>query len=280
MARKLKTGWVCLATSGSVVDGDTDGRVVKKEWLEQMAETFNTSLYTPKLWPEHRRYSSAGTVLALKVEPAKQPALDGELQLFGILSPNDWLVRANREGDYTFPSIEVGENFRGTGKFFLRGLGVTDDPGSVGVSELEFSSKDGKETALSFNGNQLSLHSELEQEETGLFKRVFNRFGDNPEQPPETEKNEMTPEQLEALKDHTETVIKQQFAAMPIEEKENKDGDELDKVCPKAFSSLKAENETLKVEFGELKEKFSALENEEAGGQELPEGDVPEAFVI
>ncbi|MCO1337093.1 GPO family capsid scaffolding protein, partial [Microbulbifer sp. OS29] len=101
--------------------------------------------------------------------------LKGEIQLYGIIAPNDYLINANRNGDYTHPSIEVGEDYRGTGKYFLRGLGVTDDPASAGVSELHFSTNSGnKEKAIVFSGHQFNLAESLEQERS-IIKRIFSR---------------------------------------------------------------------------------------------------------
>ena len=215
MAGNLKTGWIILATTGPVVHGDEDGRFIKKEWLEDMAEVYNSKVFTAKIWPEHRRYASAGVVLALKMVAATEPELDGEFHLMGILSPNDWLVQANRAGDYTFPSIEVGENYRGTGKFFLKGLGVTDEPASAGVTELKFSKNGEQEKAIVFAGPQINVSDCLDKtsdNKTSLIKRIFGKASgeaDNPQQD-----TPMTEEQIKVLEDRLATRMEVAFSKL------------------------------------------------------------------
>lgn len=265
MARNLKTSWVSIATSGPVVHGEEDGRFIKKEWLQDMADTYNTKIFTAKIWPEHRRYYSAGTVLALKVEPAIEPELKGELQLFAILSPSDWLMTANAGGDFTFPSIEVGENFRGTGKYFLKGLGVTDEPASAGVTELKFSTNTGEEKALVFSGNQFDLPASLEKPNS-LLHRIFGSIStdDNPEQDDDT----MTPEQMTELTLMLSASISESFKTLKDDlsaqfSKPNADASgegEGDTVVPVAdFSALKEENSALKTRLDVIEEEFSKL---------------------
>lgn len=175
MARELKTGWVCIATSGMVAFGKEDGRTIEREWLSDMAEVFNTKLFTPMVWPEHRRYYTLGKVLALKVQEATDPELAGELQLFAILAPNSSWMYANQSGDYLFCSIEVGENFRGTGKYFLKGLGATDEPASVGVTELKFNKNGREESAIVFPAQQFDLLENIDKgQEQTLASRIFN----------------------------------------------------------------------------------------------------------
>lgn len=278
MARELKTGWVCLATSGPVVDGKEDGRVIEKAWLEDMAEVYNAKIHTARIWPEHRRYFSGGKVLALKIEPATDPELKGEIQLFGILAPNDWLMRANAEGDFTHPSLEVGENFRGTGKFFLRGLGVTDDPASAGVTELKFSSHGNEEKALVFSGKQFDLSESIEKP-TSLSKRIFSAIAGSDSQPDQDD-DTMTKEQLEALTESLTGLIDKKFTALRDELKTppaatgegEGEGDDAP-VDSKAFKALQEENADLKGRLDSLETEFKALKNTPAGdGTETEEG--------
>ena len=58
----LRTGWVCIATEGKAVDG----RDITRDWLVDMAETYDPDFYTALLWPEHDRWSNFGVVQALK----------------------------------------------------------------------------------------------------------------------------------------------------------------------------------------------------------------------
>ena len=102
----LRTGFVCIATEGKAVDG----RDITREWLVDMAETYDPTYYTAVIWPEHDRWSSYGTVQALKTEE-----VDGKIKLFAVLCPNRDLVYWNQNGQYQFCSIEPFEQFADLG---------------------------------------------------------------------------------------------------------------------------------------------------------------------
>ena len=127
---KLKTDFICIATSGYTVDG----RQITAQELREMAETYDPEHYTANLWPEHRRWFNMGQVIELKAEENEK----GETLLFAIIAPNKELIEYNRAGQYLFTSIEITPNFRNSGKAYLSGLGVTDSPASVGTTELKF----------------------------------------------------------------------------------------------------------------------------------------------
>ncbi|MCW2257863.1 hypothetical protein M2263_003954 [Providencia alcalifaciens] len=132
---QLMTNWLCIATEGDTVDG----RRIDAHWLEESAELYDPNLYTACIWPEHERYfGSMGEVLAVKTERDS----DGVLRLYAQLCPNHHLLQANRDGQLLFTSAEFTPdgNFRGTGKTYLEGLGVTCSPASVGTTRLRFKS--------------------------------------------------------------------------------------------------------------------------------------------
>ena len=79
----LRTGFVCIATEGKAVDG----RDITREWLVDMAETYDPTYYTAVIWPEHDRWSGHGTVQALKTEE-----VDDQHKRFAILCPNRDLI--------------------------------------------------------------------------------------------------------------------------------------------------------------------------------------------
>lgn len=187
MARNLKTGWVIVATSGSTIDG----REIKKEWLTGMAESYSEKLFCAQLWPDHKRvFGAQGKVLALKTEPATEPALKGEVHLMAILAPSDDLVWANKSGKYKYTSIEVEKNFANKGFFYLGGLAVTDIPASLGTSELQFSAESESEKFY-FTGSPIDLSSAEPEKSFFSFLR---------KQSPDTEQEyTMTPEQLAAI---------------------------------------------------------------------------------
>ena len=132
---QLTTSFIRIATEGKTVDG----REIDAQWLIDMAESYDPSVYTALIWPEHERWwGNHGEVQALKAEEE-----DGLMRLYARLCPTMDLLYANRNGQLLFCSIEPSEtlNFRDTGKPYLEGLGVTSSPASIGTERLRFAAK-------------------------------------------------------------------------------------------------------------------------------------------
>ncbi|XAG70035.1 GPO family capsid scaffolding protein [bacterium 19CA06SA08-2] len=206
----LRTGWVCIATEGTTVDG----REITAAWLTDMAETYDPEYYTALIWPEHERWSNFGYVQELKTE-----AVDGKLKLFAILSPTRDLVYYNQVGQYRFCSIEPLEQFADLGRTYLRGLGVTDEPASTGTTHLKFKNKNG-ESRLIGTSEPLDLSTfKLPKHEKadGLITKFFSFLASHGEPDPKPtpshpEDEEMTKEQFELL-NGTLTSLGAQFAS-------------------------------------------------------------------
>ncbi|MFM5617339.1 GPO family capsid scaffolding protein [Aeromonas veronii] len=132
MSSQIKTGWVCIATAGPTLDG----RNISPESLRQMAEAYDPSFYTARLWPEGARTRPLGSVDALKVQEEA-----GQLKLMAILCPTLELIDLNISGSHGFCTIEAAENFAGTGQWYLAGVSVTDQPTITGLTQLQFSAK-------------------------------------------------------------------------------------------------------------------------------------------
>lgn len=132
------------------VEGDTcDGRVIDANDINQMAESFDPRVYGCRINLEHlksyspdstfRRY---GDVIGLKAETIEDDsALNGKRALFAQISPTDELVLMNKDRQKIYTSMEIRPNFANSGKAYLVGLAVTDDPASLGTEMLEFSAK-------------------------------------------------------------------------------------------------------------------------------------------
>ena len=193
----LRTGWVCIATEGTTVDG----REITAAWLTDMAETYDPEYYTALIWPEHDRWSNFGYVQELKTE-----AVDGKLKLFAILSPTRDLIYYNQVGQYQFCSIEPLEQFADLGRTYLRGLGVTDEPASTGTTHLKFKNKNG-ESRLIGTSEPLDLSTfKLPKHEKadGLITKFFSFLASHGEPDPKPtpshpEDEEMTKEQFDQL---------------------------------------------------------------------------------
>ncbi|MEV3817088.1 GPO family capsid scaffolding protein [Aeromonas salmonicida] len=195
-ATTLRTDWVCIATEGKAVDG----RDITRDWLTDMAETYDPDFYTALLWPEHDRWSNFGVVQALKTVE-----VDGKLKLFAILCPNRDLIYYNQSGQYQFCSIEPFENFADTGRTYLLGLGVTDEPASLGTTRLKFSTKHKSHTIGASEQLDLSTFKLPKHEKAdGLITKFFSFLASHGEQMPTTppsqpEDEEMTKEQFDLL---------------------------------------------------------------------------------
>lgn len=140
--------WFTVATEGQT----TDGRVIERSWLEEIAATYDRAKYGARIWMEHIRgvlpdspFKAYGDVLAVRA----QENGDGKLELHAQLDPTSELVAMTTKArQKIYPSIEIQPNFADTGKHGLIGLGVTDNPASLGTSILAFSAKNPAESPL------------------------------------------------------------------------------------------------------------------------------------
>lgn len=140
--QKPQDKWFCIGQSGPTVDG----REIKAEWLEQASTNYNPEgLKGARLNVDHMRgwywgvdneYNGYGDVLELKHEK------DGAItKLFARIDPTDKLLELNEKRIKVFTSMELVINFAQTGKAYLTGLALTDDPASLGVSMLQFNTQ-------------------------------------------------------------------------------------------------------------------------------------------
>lgn len=124
----------------------TDGRTIERDWLTQMAETYDPTVYTALVNMEHikgytadspfRRY---GKVDKLEAAEISEGPLKGKMALYAWISPTDDLVALTDKWQKLFTSMEVNPAFADSGKAYLVGLAVTDDPASLGTEMLQFS---------------------------------------------------------------------------------------------------------------------------------------------
>lgn len=136
MAGKKSKKFV-IATEGATVDG----RTIERSWIEQMAASYNPATYKAGINVEHIRsalpdspFKNYGHVEALST----QENSDGKLQLLAEITPSPDLIKLVNGYQKTFTSIEVNPKFADTGKAYLVGLAVTDNPASLGTDMLEF----------------------------------------------------------------------------------------------------------------------------------------------
>lgn len=127
----------------------SDGRKIEESWIKDIVATFNAETYTPRISCEHIKgfspeppFNAYGSVTAVKSQ-VDDITIDGtaerRLALYAQIEPNDQLLAINKKDQKKFTSIEVTEDFGGTGKAGLIGLAVTDNPASLGTEALSFS---------------------------------------------------------------------------------------------------------------------------------------------
>lgn len=256
MAKKSK--WVVVATEGAT----TDGRTIQRNWIEEMAESYdpkNTygarinldhikfSVYLPELANAH----CFGDVLALKAEERE----DGKLQLLAELQPTDALIALNKDGQKVYTSVEIDTNFADTGKAYLVGLAVTDNPASLGTEMLSFSHNGlnarklkadnifsaAIETELDFEGWNGDEHQSVFAKIKALFakkeKSDDERFSD------QSSAIELLAEQQKEILENL-TALHGDFANQQAE-----------------IEEMKASNEEIHATFEELKQKPAQAEN-------------------
>jgi hypothetical protein len=131
-----------IATEGAT----TDGRVISREWISQMAKNYNPAMYGARVNMEHikgytpdspfRRY---GDVTALTAEEITDGPLKGKLALYGEIDPTPDLVELTKARQKIYTSVEINTKFADTNEAYLIGVAVTDDPASLGTEILSFS---------------------------------------------------------------------------------------------------------------------------------------------
>ena len=123
-------------------EGQTvDGRELTRQEIQDMADTYNPEHYAGRIniehfsgWSPEPPFNAYGDIL--KVEAVEE---GGKLCLYNTISALPNFVAMNKNGQKIFPSIEFYRNFAGTNKAYQVGLGMTDQPASLGTQAIKFS---------------------------------------------------------------------------------------------------------------------------------------------
>ena len=131
-----KSKFFRIGTEGAT----TDGRVIERAHLQQMAANYNPQKYNARINLEHMKgllpdgpFKRYGDVVALKTEE-----VDGKLALLAQIDPTDDLIALSQARQKIHMSMEIDPNFADTGSAYLVGLAITDDPASLGTDMLKF----------------------------------------------------------------------------------------------------------------------------------------------
>ncbi|MFT5788028.1 MAG: hypothetical protein ACI8SJ_000123 [Shewanella sp.] len=299
---QLKTDWVRIATEGQTFRNVP----IERQWLVDIAETYTVETYGARIWPDHRRwYGAWGDVLEVKTEEQ-----DGKLRLFAKLKPNTQLISANEQDQKVFTSIELDPNFAQSGKAYLTGLGVTDEPASLGTDRLKFSTKERFDThqygapeqlVISYSDVEHAESDEQPKQEKHLYSILKNFFkSHSPELAPEpSEEEPMNKEQFEALMGQFTTFGTrlegleskvEAFGKKPEGEQEGGDKGKPEgeqntgkpegaTITTEQFSTLNESLMGLVAKFEGMETKFNAL-SQETGGQEPDPAGAGESFTV
>lgn len=185
MAKKTVSKFFRIA-----VEGDTcDGRDISAVDIQQMADTYDPRVYGCRINLEHIRgllpsgeFQRYGDVMELKAETIDDDsALNGKLALYGKIAPLDNLVEMVAKGQKVYTSIEIEPNFAKSGKCYLAGLAVTDDPASLGTEYLQFCRNATHNPLKRFKAspdNLFSVASLVEIEFEEVPETLFNKITD------------------------------------------------------------------------------------------------------
>lgn len=299
-----QSGWVIAATEGATVDG----RIISKEWINQMAASYSVDEYTALIWPEHFRSSWGPTEGKNwgQVDEVKAAKKDGKLRLFVKITANDYLLAANKDGQKLFMSIEPNPDYKSEGRCYLQGLAVTDSPASSGTSRLKFSIGE-NEADHEYSQLETLQHSDFvftssepnnptpsdkQSKFMNLFAQMASLFSTDQQpvdpQEPLTEEEPMNKEQFDALMGKVEgietkvTDLETKFSKPPKAEETapvveppavEPEGDApAAGVTAEQFSQLMDKLEGFGKKVDGIETKFNALSQEQNGQEPDPVG--------
>ncbi|MFK3649275.1 GPO family capsid scaffolding protein [Lysobacter enzymogenes] len=187
-AKKFRSKFFRVAVEGATCDG----RTIERSWLTDIAGSYDPQKYGARIFIEHIRgmnpewgFRCMGDVLAVKTDTVQ---IDGKdrLALFAQIEPTSEFVSMTKAKQKVYSSIEVDPNFAGSGKAYLRGLGVTDSPASLGTEMFEFATKNPEASPLKprkqspENFFSVAIESDIEFEEVedkpSLVDALFSRI--------------------------------------------------------------------------------------------------------
>ncbi|WP_339497460.1 GPO family capsid scaffolding protein [Pseudomonas sp. EA_15y_Pfl1_P101] len=286
MPRSLVSYWKRVATSGTTADG----REILPQELRDIAETYKPSKYTAVIWCDHERWSgSHGTVFAVRLVEEGEDLEPGQIALEAQLKPNDRLLQLNDQGQKLFSSIEITPNFAGSGKAYLTGLGVTDEPASLGTQELYFSKQTHQNSFYAASVELGSFEAEPQSEVgklIGLLTGLFKRFATDaePAEPttPTESKTPMDEATATALKALLEQLLVVAAGIQAVIEPAAADAPEPDQAPiddvsaavddivttaeeEREFRRSGSSNKAVLVQLEKLQKQFSALQNTSTG---------------
>ncbi|ELI8043452.1 TPA: GPO family capsid scaffolding protein [Yersinia enterocolitica] len=122
-----------------------DGRTINRQDLEDIALTYDPTFFGARVDLEHYKslmpdsvFRCYGDVTAVKTEKIINGPLSGKLALLAQISPTDEMLTLNKSRQKVYTSIQFSPNFADSGRAYLKGLALTDNPGSLGTEMIQF----------------------------------------------------------------------------------------------------------------------------------------------
>lgn len=256
--RVLQTDFKRIGRSGQTADG----RVIDQQWLVEVAETYDPELFKALIWPDHMRYENYGTVEALRVTDNDEGGKD----LWAVLSPNAFYLSDNRFGQKLFTSMEITFDFRKSGKAYLTGLGATDDPASVGTTEVRFSKSADKLKAAVSPFVEAETKTFTDQQPETLLDQIKALFKNQPNEDAEMADKKAL-EELKADMDE----LKVKFAKLGGDDKKADDDKAPANPNAEEFAKINARIDELFAKFSADDKKAGGDDKERAAVAELTE---------
>lgn len=221
-----KTGWIAALSAHTTADN----REISEAMVDELAATYDPKFYTARINLGHVKwYNRFGDVLQVKAEFE-----DGIKKLFVKLQANDLLEEINDKDQAVFLSVEIVRNFAATGKAYLTGIALTDEPASVGVGRIALSVENSKQDVeIIDDGMKLSFNNEVELEveaKGGLISTLIQKLNNKTND----EDTEMDKQLLLAIQDENAKQATALTEAMSVIQK-NKD----------ELQTLKGENDAI-----------------------------------
>ena len=289
---KLTTDWITIGTSGPTVDG----RKISDKMLTEAAETYDPDEYEAVISSDHLLwyYGNFGRVTELRTQSDKKD----RVSLQAKIQPNKRLMEMNSQGQRLHTSMELTDDFANTGKSYLMGLAVTDEPASLGTSSLMFSRKEkcpvlvSQQTETINFSQQPNSHKADQEDDPGSievcgetfyqwFKNRFSKELNDQADTEDSEDTEMKDEQFSALKDLSEkqlaatTQLNQTLASFMSQKKET--GSETTSETSET-SETKEEDDKVLAALEKLSTRLTGVETQLSNavkgkkGTELPAG--------
>jgi len=265
-----KTDWLKVGTAGPTADG----RTIQEQWIDESVDIYSLDEYPALIWPYHQRWFDMGKVLDIRADTDSK----GRRVMYARLEFDERLREMSRRGTF-YSSMEFSDkNFAETGKRALVGLGVTNEPASLGVDQLQFSKRENGLLLSDWQAIESFDVQETSEEENAF--RLFagwarKTFGHNTQQ----DDDDMKEEDLTRL----ETAISNGFSKLGdsfdkyFSKQDKDDANNSDAEPPAAAKDTTVDDrfaaleKTVEDKFSVLAEKFDSLAVMPVPGTPVPE---------